>query len=77
MTSNDNDAIIVRSTIELAHHLGFKVIAEGVEDKDVLDLLDILDCDTAQGFYISRALPENELQQWLQDSPWGVRDDPQ
>jgi EAL domain-containing protein (putative c-di-GMP-specific phosphodiesterase class I) len=54
MITNENDAVIVRSTIDLAHNLGLKVVAEGVETEDIYDLLRILRCDTAQGFYLSR-----------------------
>jgi len=53
MITNDNDAMIVRSTIDLAHNLGLKVVAEGVENEEIYDLLRILRCDTAQGFYLS------------------------
>ena len=61
MCVNENDAIIVRATIDLAHNLGLDVVAEGVEDRDTLDLLEILGCDTAQGCYFSKPLPEKEL----------------
>lgn len=54
MINNDNDAVIVRSTIDLAHNLGLKVVAEGVETEEIYDLLRILRCDTAQGFYLSK-----------------------
>lgn len=72
MTVDDNDAVIVRSTIDLAHNLGRKVVAEGVETKEIWDLLEILRCDTAQGFYISPPIPAGELERWLQESPWGL-----
>jgi len=65
LIKNDNDAVIVRSTLDLAHNLGLQVVAEGVEDKEVLDLLEILNCDIAQGFFISKPLPEHELSEWL------------
>lgn len=54
MITNDNDAVIVRSTIDLAHNLGLKVVAEGVESEEIYDMLRILRCDTAQGFYLSK-----------------------
>ncbi|MEJ2438058.1 MAG: EAL domain-containing protein [Gammaproteobacteria bacterium] len=53
MINNDNDAVIVRSTIDLAHNLGLKVVAEGVESDEIYEMLRILRCDTAQGFYLS------------------------
>lgn len=65
MIEDENDAVIVRSTIDLAHNLGLKVVAEGVETKDILDLLYILGCDTAQGYYFSRPVPSEELLRWI------------
>jgi predicted signal transduction protein with EAL and GGDEF domain len=65
MVKNDNDAVIVRSTIDLAHNLGLKVVAEGVEDKDTMDLLKILRCDTAQGYLISKPIPAKDFEAWL------------
>jgi diguanylate cyclase (GGDEF)-like protein len=54
MTSNENDAIIVRSTIDLAHNLGLKVVAEGVDTQEKQELLEILDCDYMQGFHLGK-----------------------
>lgn len=71
MVADESDAVIVRSTIELAHNLGLSVVAEGVEDKEILDLLATLRCDVGQGYYFSRPLPAQELEAWLRDSPWG------
>lgn len=51
------DVALVRSTIELGHSLGFKVVAEGVEDQETLDRLKEFGCDLAQGYHISRPLP--------------------
>lgn len=65
MISDDNDAVIVRSTIDLAHNLGLKVVAEGVEDNHAFDLLEILGCDFAQGFHFSRPVPIQALDEWL------------
>jgi EAL domain-containing protein (putative c-di-GMP-specific phosphodiesterase class I) len=73
MAVNEDDAIIVRSTIELAHNLCLKVVAEGVEDQSTLDRLAALGCDAAQGYYISRPLPAEELKRWLTESPWGLK----
>ena len=72
MSHDDNDAVIVRSTIDMAHNLGYRVIAEGVEDQDTLDLLTILGCDEAQGFYLSYPVPADMLDPWLLNSSWGV-----
>jgi diguanylate cyclase (GGDEF)-like protein/PAS domain S-box-containing protein len=54
MLANEQDKIIVRSTIGLAHNLGLKVIAEGVEDQESMDMLVNMDCDQAQGYFISK-----------------------
>ena len=67
MIDDDNDAMIVRSTIDLAHNLGMKVIAEGIEEKEMLELLEILGCEHGQGYYISRPKSEDNLKQWLMD----------
>jgi EAL domain-containing protein (putative c-di-GMP-specific phosphodiesterase class I) len=65
MAVDPSDAAIVRSTIDLARHLGLDVVAEGVESEDVLDVLVALDCDVAQGFLLSRPLPADQLDGWL------------
>jgi diguanylate cyclase (GGDEF)-like protein len=65
LTSSDEDAVIVRSTIDLGRNLGLDVVAEGVEDLDVLRRLGELGCDVAQGFLMSRPVPAGELTAWL------------
>ena len=71
MAINRNDAVIVRSTVELGHNLGMKVVAEGVETQAVWDKLSALGCDDAQGYYMSRPLTADGFAEWLQESPWG------
>ncbi len=71
MVKNENDAIIVRSTIDLAHNLGLKVVAEGVEDQETLHMLASLGCDTGQGYFFARPMPAEDLSRWLSESPWG------
>lgn len=71
MVKDKDDASIVNSTIDLAHNLDIKVIAEGVEDKLTLDELGRRGCDIAQGYYFSRPLSSEKLEQWLEESPWG------
>jgi len=61
MTEDENDAVIVRSTIDLARNLGLRVVAEGVETAEIMHALADLRCDTAQGYFISRPLPAAEL----------------
>jgi EAL domain-containing protein (putative c-di-GMP-specific phosphodiesterase class I) len=65
MTEDDNDAAIVRTTIDLARNLGLDVVAEGVETAAILRDLGDLSCDIAQGFFLSRPLPAGELDDWL------------
>jgi len=65
MLNDPNDLIIVRSTIDLAHNLGMVVIAEGVENNDILKHLQQLKCDVAQGYFISKPLPKQQLLDWL------------
>ena len=65
MEENDNDAVIVRSIIDLAHNLGLRVVGEGVETKDTWITLSVLGCDHSQGFYLSRPLPPDDLLEWL------------
>ena len=60
-----NDEVIVRSTIELGHNLGLRVVAEGVEDEETLHELRRLGCDEAQGYHLSRPVPAAELERWL------------
>ncbi|HEX5605726.1 MAG TPA: EAL domain-containing protein, partial [Candidatus Binatia bacterium] len=71
MIKDPNDAQIVRSTIELAHGLGLKVIAEGVENSEVWQRLRDFGCDEAQGYYMSRPYPQLKSQNGLIDSHTG------
>jgi diguanylate cyclase (GGDEF)-like protein len=75
MAHDENDDVIVRSTIELGHNLGLLVVAEGVETQETWNRLVELGCDTAQGFYLSRPLPKIVLDDWLRkrmpDAPSG------
>ena len=72
MEENENDAVIVRSTIDLAHNLGLMVTAEGVETQGAWDVLAILGCDQSQGYHMSPPLPGEELVRWLEHSAWAV-----
>lgn len=75
MSHDDNDAAIVRASIELAHSLNLKIVAEGVEDAGTLERLRLLGCDAAQGHYISRPLIGDELLSWLSRSSWARGDE--
>ncbi len=66
------DTAIVRSTADLAHHLGMTVVAEGVENQWTLDLLSSFGCDQAQGYHIARPMPSQDLIGWLGKSSWRV-----
>jgi EAL domain-containing protein (putative c-di-GMP-specific phosphodiesterase class I) len=68
MVASGDSAVIVRSTIELAHNLGLKVVAEGVESQAIWERLAVLGCDVAQGFFISKPMPAAQFQQW--DATW-------
>ena len=57
LTTSDKDAAIATSIIQLAHNLGLKVVAEGVERAEQVEMLQHLDCDIAQGYYFSRPIP--------------------
>lgn len=71
---NDNQ-IIVRSTIRMAHDMGLTVVAEGIEDTETLDWLRQHQCELAQGYFISRPQPAKELIDWLATSEYsGVED---
>lgn len=72
MMKSPNDAVIVRSTIDLAHNLGLEVVAEGVEDQETYDALLKWNCDAAQGYFMSRPLPAEDFSRWLIESPRGL-----
>ena len=65
MLSDESDLIIVRSTINLGHDLGLKVVAEGVEDEATLHRLEKLGCDLAQGYHFSKPLPPEAFAKWI------------
>jgi diguanylate cyclase (GGDEF)-like protein len=65
MLSDESDLIIVRSTINLGHDLGLKVVAEGVEDEATLHRLEKLGCDLAQGYHFSKPLPPEAFNKWI------------
>jgi EAL domain-containing protein (putative c-di-GMP-specific phosphodiesterase class I) len=63
---DDNDLYIVRSTIGMAHSMGLRVVAEGVETESVAQRLRALGCDEAQGYLFSRPLHAAEFQAWVE-----------
>ncbi|HHM05880.1 MAG TPA: EAL domain-containing protein [Gammaproteobacteria bacterium] len=72
MLRNNEDLVIVRATIDLAHNMGRRVVAEGVESAEVLKELARLGCDLAQGYHVSRPLTAGVLGRWLGESSWRV-----
>lgn len=69
MATDENAAVIVRSTINLGHQLGLSVVAEGVENQEVLESLAALGCNSAQGYHISRPVSGANLTEWLKNIP--------
>ncbi|NUZ10723.1 EAL domain-containing protein [Pseudoalteromonas sp. McH1-7] len=65
LAQSEKDQFIVNSTITLGHQLGFSVVAEGVEDKASLELLADMQCDYAQGYYLSKPLKADDFDLWL------------
>ncbi len=65
LETDSDDAVIVQSTIDLAHSLNLTVVAEGVESELVWDKLRDFGCDQAQGFYLARPMPAQVLTDWL------------
>jgi diguanylate cyclase (GGDEF)-like protein len=65
LSVNENTNKVIKAMIDLAHLLNLKVVAEGVETKELLEMLNEMNCDFAQGFYIAKPLPIKVLYQWL------------
>jgi diguanylate cyclase (GGDEF)-like protein len=65
MTVDADDEAIVSSTIELAHNLGLRIVAEGVEDRETWDALAVLGCELAQGHYLAPPMAAEEATRWL------------
>jgi len=65
MTVDADDEAIVSSTIELAHNLGLRIVAEGVEDRETWDALAVLGCELAQGHYLAPPMAAAEATRWL------------
>lgn len=72
MLTDNKDAMIVRSVIELGHNLGLTVVAEGVETKEVFDALAALGCDQIQGYFISKPQACEALKSWFPTSSWKI-----
>ena len=66
MEHDADDAKIVKSTIDLGHNMGLRVVAEGLETLPVWHLLRQMGCDQAQGYYLSKPMPGDKLIAWLE-----------
>jgi diguanylate cyclase (GGDEF)-like protein len=64
--ASTEDILIIRSTIDLGHNMGLKVIAEGVENAEAMKILKELGCDMAQGYFVSPPLPIGEFRAWFE-----------
>ena len=65
LATEAGDQVIVKTTIDMCHSLGYTVVAEGVEKQETLDLLEQMGCDMIQGYLLTPPLPFNELTAWL------------
>ncbi|GAB5451899.1 MAG: EAL domain-containing protein [Halioglobus sp.] len=74
LDASHDDQLIVRSTIEMAHSMGLKVVAEGVENQASLTLLREMGCDTIQGYFLARPMAAADLVIWLARPPHYLMD---
>ena len=65
MNEDPDDAVIVRSVIDLGHNLGLRTVAEGIEDLDTWRELTKLGCDSAQGDFLAKPMPASSFEVWL------------
>jgi diguanylate cyclase (GGDEF)-like protein len=72
MLADRDAAAIVKAIIELAHNMDMTVVAEGAATREIGEALKRLDCDEAQGFYISQPFPANTFHTWLERSQWAL-----
>jgi EAL domain-containing protein (putative c-di-GMP-specific phosphodiesterase class I) len=72
LDAQDRDALMVKSTIDLAHALGMKVTAEGVETEAALRVLAGMGCDCVQGYLIAKPMPEAEFTRFLLEEAPGA-----
>jgi diguanylate cyclase (GGDEF)-like protein len=65
LMTDDQNRAIVRTTIELAHNMELSVVAEGIEDEDTLRQISDMGCEEAQGYFLSKPVPSDELIEWI------------
>ncbi|WP_057770879.1 sensor domain-containing protein [Cytobacillus dafuensis] len=68
VSRNMDDIAIVKAITLLAHELNLKVVAEGIETKEVIDVLEEIGCDEIQGFYVSKPLSKNEFENLIKQN---------
>ncbi|MBI3774400.1 MAG: EAL domain-containing protein [Gammaproteobacteria bacterium] len=68
MNENNNESVIVRSTVDLAHNMNMRVTAEGVETEFTWSLLRSYGCDMAQGFFLARPMPGKDFIVWAENA---------
>ncbi len=68
ITTNQSTQRIVKSAIALAKELGYQVLAEGIEEKEALDIVKEYQCDFAQGFYFSRPIKSEDTLSWYEEN---------
>lgn len=73
LSENQDDQQIVRSTIEMGHHLDLRIVAEGVENLESAILLSNMGCDAIQGYYLAKPMPADVLEHWLKNPPEQVQ----
>ncbi|NYI41233.1 putative bifunctional diguanylate cyclase/phosphodiesterase [Demequina lutea] len=73
MNQDASDALIVHSVVDLGHHLGLTIVAEGVENPAALEQLAAYGCDNAQGYYLCRPVPVDAFDDWRSDYVEGIR----
>jgi EAL domain-containing protein (putative c-di-GMP-specific phosphodiesterase class I) len=73
LAEQDEDRVLVKAIVTMAHGLGIQVVGEGVKTEKQVDILKTLECDNVQGFHFSKPLPPNEFEQYLtQLHPCGI-----
>jgi len=70
MQNDADDRKITKAVIDLAHNFGMKVVAEGIETGEALELLIEMGCDQGQGYYVAKPMPRKDIKKWLVESDW-------
>ena len=65
IASSDSARVIVQTSIDMAHNLGYNLVAEGVETQEEHDILCSMQCDNIQGYFLSRPLTPSDMNTWL------------